>query len=556
MIDAETGSGKTVAVLSTILSQKKENERIIIFTKMLTQMNAWFRELALINDFNRKLGKKTYSMIPLVGKKHLCNLVTDDVKHQFTQIGCSLFACNFHKNYYLHQANREEADSYSQEFNKEIRKHLKQGVSFSELLWIIDNKLPNLGCTYLAIKAALKHADLIITTFPFLTSSFLRDHLKEHAALDIEKTTIIIDEAHNLARGSIATLSYRAIDRAYREIGSHILLDKLLSLQNKPGLHSLFIDPTLLEDLQQKGQEYLLREFDRGGRDISYALQVHNFLREVNECFITADKHFSLYLKDPRLLLNPIKIAKKLVLISGTFRPLDFFADFLGIQEAHKISITSEKARKNRIVLTTTDPQLCLKYEFRSKKRFLYYGKVLKELVDHIPGHTLIFTPNYELTIVFGNLLESNYIESPNKDAHELISAIEQSKEKVVVIAPARGKISEGIEFVRDEQSLVSSVIVAGLPYPPPTAALKAIIKEYSSFWGYERAINYMSYLQGIVTIRQCLGRMIRSEKDIGSWIILDNRISKMAVFPKAVECKTTKQMIKRLSYFYQSKGL
>ncbi|MHA1586926.1 MAG: DEAD/DEAH box helicase family protein, partial [Candidatus Heimdallarchaeota archaeon] len=68
LIDAETGSGKTAAVLSAILSRKEKDERILIFTKMLGQMDAWFRELGLINDYNRKVGQNIYSLIPMVGK--------------------------------------------------------------------------------------------------------------------------------------------------------------------------------------------------------------------------------------------------------------------------------------------------------------------------------------------------------------------------------------------------------------------------------------------------------------------------------------------------------
>ena len=80
---------------------------------------------------------------------------------------------------------------------------------------------------------------------------------------------------------------------------------------------------------------------------------------------------------------------------------------------------------------------------------------------------------------------------------------------------------------------------------------LKEIIKEYSKFWGEEKATNYMNYLQAAVTMRQCLGRMLRSENDVGAWIILDNRVNNMNIFPRSIECKNTDRMLERLIFFF-----
>ncbi|MHA1531068.1 MAG: helicase C-terminal domain-containing protein [Candidatus Heimdallarchaeota archaeon] len=280
------------------------------------------------------------------------------------------------------------------------------------------------------------------------------------------------------------------------------------------------------------------------------------FLNNHDLCYLTSDKKFTLYLKDPRTILNPMKLAKHLILLSGTFRPLKHFSSFLGVPNAKKISVFSEKIGKNRIILTTNDSQLTMKYSERSRERFLYYCDTISQLLKVIPGHTLVFTPNYELTTVFANLLKTRYEERPNQPITKLINEVKSSKTKVAIIAPARGKISEGIEIVQNEKSLISAVIIAGLPYPPPSRSLKEIIKEYSKFWGGEQAANYMNYLQAVVTMRQCLGRMIRSENDVGAWIILDNRIPYMNVFPRAIECKNSAKMIDRLNFFFREHNL
>lgn len=556
LIDAETGSGKTAAVLSAILSRKEKDERILIFTKMLGQMDAWFRELGLINDYNRKVGQNIYSLVPMVGKTNICPLVTKFTKKQFSQIGCSLFDCTHIKKFHFVQNESGNFYALSRRVRSSIADNIKKGVGLAEILWMLENKLENLGCPYLALKTALKDADMVITTYPFLLNTKLREILFENMNIDLANTTIIIDEAHNLAKGNIGNLSYKILYRAINEIGSHKVLNLLQNLRGQEGLHSLDLEDKDIQDLNNCGRQYLLKRFNQGSKEISNTIKVSEFLQNHDLCYLTSDKKYTLYLKDPRTILNPMKLAKHLILLSGTFRPLKHFASFLGVPNAKKISVLSEKIGKNRIILTSNDSQLTMRYSERSRERFLYYCETISQLLKVIPGHALVFTPNYELTTVFANLLKTRYEERPNQPITKLINEVKRSKTKAAIVAPARGKISEGIEIVQNEKSLISAVIIAGLPYPPPSRSLKEIIKEYSKFWGGEQAANYMNYLQAVVTMRQCLGRMIRSENDVGAWIILDNRIPFMNVFPRAIECKNSAKMIDRLNFFFKEHNL
>lgn len=556
LIDAETGSGKTAAVLSAILSRKEKDERILIFTKMLGQMDAWFRELGLINDYNRKVGQNIYSLVPMVGKTNICPLVTKFTKKQFSQIGCSLFDCTHIKKFHFMQNESGNFYALSRRVRSSIADNIKKGVGLAEILWMLENKLENLGCPYLALKTALKDADMVITTYPFLLNTKLREILFENMNIDLANTTIIIDEAHNLAKGNIGNLSYKILYRAINEIGSHKVLNLLQNLRGQEGLHTLDLEDKDIQDLNNCGRQYLLKRFNQGSKEISNTIKVSEFLQNHDLCYLTSDKKYTLYLKDPRTILNPMKLAKHLILLSGTFRPLKHFASFLGVPNAKKISVLSEKIGKNRIILTSNDSQLTMRYSERSRERFLYYCETISQLLKVIPGHALVFTPNYELTTVFANLLKTRYEERPNQPITKLINEVKRSKTKAAIVAPARGKISEGIEIVQNEKSLISAVIIAGLPYPPPSRSLKEIIKEYSKFWGGEQAAYYMNYLQAVVTMRQCLGRMIRSENDVGAWIILDNRIPFMNVFPRAIECKNSAKMIDRLNFFFKEHNL
>jgi len=552
LIDAETGSGKTAAVLSAVLSKKEDKERIIIFTKMLGQMDAWFRELGLINDYNRTINRPVYSLVPLVGKSHICPLVTKETQKQFAQLGCSLFDCSHNVAYHITKNEFERNVAFPKRIVSDIGENIKKDVNLSEILWLLGNKIENFGCPYLAIKTALKYADIIVTTYPFLINPDLRELLFKYSDIDLGNTTVIIDEAHNLAKGELGDLSYKIIYRAIQEIGQHPILNQLQEYQEKPGLHTISFETKSLDDLRNRGKKYLLKQMERGQHDISFTLKVSEFLSHIELCYLTADKKFTLYLKDPRTILDSIKLVKQMILISGTFSPLNHFANFLGVTDSNKITVLSEKIGKNRIILTTSDTRLSMKYQVRSRDSYIYYGEVINKLIEAIPGHVLVFAPNYELTAVLANLIGTKYIEQPNQRITKLINNVKTATNKVVVVAPARGKISEGIEFVKDDRSIISAVIIAGLPYPPPSKSLTEIIKEYSRFWGEVAATNYMNYLQAVVTMKQALGRMIRSENDVGAWIILDNRISYMDVFPRSIDCKNVEKMVERLNFFYE----
>jgi len=437
-----------------------------------------------------------------------------------------------------------------------IGENIKKDVNLAEILWLLENKIENFGCPHLAIKAGLQYANIVITTYPFLLNSKLRERFFETMDIDLGNTTVIIDEAHNLAKGIFGELSYKIVYRAIKEIGQHPVLSELLKYKDKPGLHTIFFDQKAITDLRNRGKHYLLDQMKSGYRDISFTLKVCDFLNNLEFCYLTADKKFTLFMKDPRTILDPLKLTKQIILLSGTFRPLKHFADFLGVPNASKITVLSEKISKNRIILTTSDQQLSMKYQTRSPDRFQYYGEQISKLIDAIPGHTLVFAPNYELTTVLANIVQANYVEQPNQPITKLINEVKKATSKVVVVAPTRGKISEGIEFVKNDRSIISAVIIAGLPYPPPSRSLREIIKEYSKFWGEVRATNYMNYLQAVVTMRQALGRMIRSENDVGAWIILDHRISYMDVFPRSIECKNVSKMVERLDYFFKEHQL
>ncbi len=65
-------------------------------------------------------------------------------------------------------------------------------------------------------------------------------------------------------------------------------------------------------------------------------------------------------------------------------------------------------------------------------------------------------------------------------------------------------------------------VVVVGIPYPKPTAGLKALEDYYD--WKFQRGWEYAVHAPATRRLLQSIGRLIRSEKDRGIAIILDRR--------------------------------
>jgi len=82
------------------------------------------------------------------------------------------------------------------------------------------------------------------------------------------------------------------------------------------------------------------------------------------------------------------------------------------------------------------------------------------------------------------------------------------------------GRISEGIDFPGEEMELA---IIAGIPYPKPTARHRALqyFCEIRFGDGWAHAVKAPTTRK----LLQAMGRLIRSETDRGLAVVLDRRV-------------------------------
>lgn len=158
-----------------------------------------------------------------------------------------------------------------------------------------------------------------------------------------------------------------------------------------------------------------------------------------------------------------------------------------------------------------------------------YTQSIIESIKNIIPavigGILILFTSYYMLNKVYYGLKKDfdliNYeILAHGKDGSR-INLIETLKNKPNSIVLGTNSFWEGIDI---KGVGLTTVIIVKLPFLPPSRPITAAKMELIESNGKNSFYNY-SLPQAILKFRQGCGRLIRSSKDWGAIVILDNRI-------------------------------
>ena len=116
------------------------------------------------------------------------------------------------------------------------------------------------------------------------------------------------------------------------------------------------------------------------------------------------------------------------------------------------------------------------------------------------------------------------------------------------------GSFHEGIEIRNPYtgQSKISLIIIAGIPYAPPSILFKQLKIIYQSNFPNKKVTNWLlQQLPAIQTIRQASGRGIRSATDSCAIICTDKRLLGLKFFPDFIPVPDLNTMETLLDRFY-----
>ena len=110
----------------------------------------------------------------------------------------------------------------------------------------------------------------------------------------------------------------------------------------------------------------------------------------------------------------------------------------------------------------------------------------------------------------------------------ELMSTVQSFKRATllgqVLFAVMGGRVSEGIDFPDRELQVA---LLAAIPFPKPTAKQRALLHYYEMKFG--KGWEYTVKVPASRKMLQSIGRLIRTERDVGAALILDKRARQFA---------------------------
>ncbi|CAM9453258.1 unnamed protein product [Scytosiphon promiscuus] len=289
------------------------------------------------------------------------------------------------------------------------------------------------------------------------------------------------------------------------------------------------------------------------------------------------------------------KQVHSVVLTSGTLSPLDSFAGELGIEFPHRLEANHVINVKKQCLVTSVGfcGGVSLDARYSNQHDLKYQDALGSALVQHarvVPGGILVFFPSYGLMDkmhdrwkvtgllqalegIKGVHLEprgQGKIDGVLAEYYGDITEARESKENTppgsrtgaVMLAVARGKVSEGIDFSDDAARMC---MIIGIPYPSSKDLQVMLKKEYQDQRRTRnpRLVGGRAWysLQAFRAVNQAVGRCIRHRTDFGAIVLCDPRYASSRettaslskwVRSSVKQCKSVEMSLPQVDAFFQ----
>lgn len=230
----------------------------------------------------------------------------------------------------------------------------------------------------------------------------------------------------------------------------------------------------------------------------------------------------SIRLMDPAEELSKLN-EEKWLMMSGTLPSEGYMRRVWGLQDFQVVEVRPYRMKFSYFWDRDHSTRLTERKSARSG-----YVRAVSKLKGK--GLTLVLTPSYEVASWFKGI--ADYVESRE-------SAPSDVPREGLVVAVARGKLSEGVEFVEDGRSLIKRVVIVGIPYPNVGDPYVRDEVEFLSKKLGSRSRWFLLREDALLIIRQAMGRAIRNQEDSAEVYFLDRRagpfLRRLGLNPKRV---------------------
>jgi DNA excision repair protein ERCC-2 len=582
---APTGIGKTAAAIVPAAIWAAESGGTVFF---LTPKHSQHRIAIETLKMLKEKGVKAIAS-DFIGKKWLCQVtgVAELNGRDFLDYCLSVRRdeiCPFYNRTYKKSQPTEEARRAVNSLLDAQPLHVEEAVELTKNF-----------CPYEIMCMAARRANVIVGDYyhifnPHSATSFLFKTEKT-----AEGAVLIIDEAHNLPERIRETLSNNiseiGLSKAAKELtdfGSFDLADSVEQIgfglkklgkklgEEQEGLigkeeFCQMVEgaanskvPDFSKKLEEAADE--IRQKQRKSSAGSLARFLNDwmgpdegFVRIVKVKRSRSGKPFvilSYQCLDPSVGAKPIiESARSVVLMSGTLVPTKMYAEILGLpEEKTRVRMyNSSFPAENRMNIICTG--VTSRYSVRGEAQYRKMAGIASDVVRKTPGSVAIFFPSYGMKELITPFLEIDVPvfdekqEMKKKEKSDFLKGF-HSQKKAVLLAVAGGSLAEGVDFPRN---ILKGVVVIGLPLQQPNLESRALIDYYQKRFG--RGWDYGYLFPAISRAIQAAGRMIRSEKDRGVAVFLDERYSwanYRKCFPPELKTIVTADPVKYVEEFWK----
>lgn len=372
----------------------------------------------------------------------------------------------------------------------------------------------------------------------------------------------LVDEAHNLPDRSREMFSAAISKQPFLDVRKPLKKDLPRLYRNMGRINRAMVEyrsqchaagGSLVEKIPPAGIFPLLRGFLKSAEGwlaqnvktayrqdlLELYFNVSNFLRVADAYDDTYATLFSANGKDLELKLfcidpsgqmrTALERCRSVVFFSATLTPADYYRHLCGCSPGLKqFSIPSPFPRENLRVFVAG--RISTLYTRRDSTKAAV-GRVILSLVRRRPGNYLAFFPSYEyMTMVHEQvtandpdlcvLLQTPGMSEPDRD--RFLAHFDHNHNHTLVGFVVMGGIfAEGIDLAGDRLT-GAAVVGVGLPGIGPQRELIRDYFDESDRRGFDYAYRY----PGIVRVFQAAGRVIRSERDRGVVLLIDQRFT------------------------------
>lgn len=527
-VEAPTGIGKTVSTLYPFIKALKDDEKSKIFylTAKTSGKNSAYETMQAL----KKSGLKALDVL-ITAKDKIC-FCKDKA--------CNPDECPYAKAYYnkIKTVIKEAIMSYSS-FDRDTIEAIAKTFHVCPFELQLDLSL---------------FCDVIICDYNYVFDPI--SYLKRFYDEDSSHYLVLVDEAHNLVDRGRKMYSARICRHSFEEARKsmrHIpnktiknqiskirkIFDSFLELpdgQNEVGDFETSLYRTFdnflsaYNEVNKNNNSDITKELTEFYLDVNRFMKINDYVGDNYLIYINKDEDITLNLlclDASEYLGNKLKSVKGSVLFSATFSPIDYYIKVLGGDPENdpQLCLSSPFPKENLKLCIV--PNISIKYKNREQS-YESVAKYINVFVNQKIGNYFIYLPSYEYLNKLLPLLslgENVDIHIQNKEMseqerEEFLLNFEHSPNKTHIgFAIIGGAFSEGIDLVDDR---LSGVLIVGIGLPKINYESNQISRWYqdNGLNGYDYAYLY----PGMNKVMQAIGRLIRSESDKGTVLLIDER--------------------------------